>query len=129
MEGVGLRERPLGARGERFAAKYLRKQGMKILAFNRTMGKGEIDLIAVEGEFLVFVEVRTRASEEFIKIQHTVRGHKQKMLRTTILKLVKTYGRAGLTPRVDIVAIHWPKGAKAPAEVRHYKNALPLARW
>ena len=129
LEIAHLREAPLGVRGERYAARYLRRQGMKILARNRTHGKGEIDLIALDGRFLVFVEVRTRAAESHIRIEHTIRRRKREKLRTTIVQLIRKHGRADLTPRLDVIAILWPKDAKAPADLRHYRNAFPLANW
>lgn len=129
---LGLKPRALGQRGERYAAAYLRQRGMKIIARNRTLGgglKGEIDLIAIEGEFLVFVEVRTRASEAFMTPEASVRHDKRKALLRTVRRLVRRHKTAGLKPRIDLVAIIWPDGAKAPSQVRHHRGILRLDRW
>ncbi|MBI4601734.1 MAG: YraN family protein, partial [Planctomycetes bacterium] len=48
----------LGRRGERAAARHLRRQGLRILARNVREGRGEIDLVALDGATLVFVEVK-----------------------------------------------------------------------
>ena len=53
----------LGARGEREAGKFLRKQGLRILERNWRCRGGEIDLVCMEGSVLVFVEVKTRRGE------------------------------------------------------------------
>ncbi len=57
-------KRLLGDRGERAAAKYLRKNGYKIQHKNYTIGKLEVDIIAENSDFLVFVEVKTRTYDE-----------------------------------------------------------------
>lgn len=120
---------PLGDRGEAHAAKFLRKQGMKIIARNRTHGKGEIDLIAIEREHLVFIEVRTRTCQDFMTPELSIRYGKRKKLIATVRALVRTHGRAGLTPRIDVVAIIWPKGAKKPTAIRHHRGIIPVAAW
>lgn len=56
------RRRPLGARGERAAAKALRRAGYRILARNLRTPRGEVDLLARDGPVLVIVEVKTRAA-------------------------------------------------------------------
>ena len=58
------RSRSLGDQGERLAERYLRRQGMKIVGRQVRVGGGELDLVAVEGRTVVFVEVKTRRSAE-----------------------------------------------------------------
>ncbi len=55
---------PLGRRGERAAEKYLRRNGYRIVARNFRAAGAEIDLVAMDGETLVFVEVKTRRSRD-----------------------------------------------------------------
>jgi putative endonuclease len=124
-----LRPTPLGDRGEAHAAKFLRKQGMKIIAHNRTHGRGEIDLIAIDADHLVFIEVRTRTSPNFMTPEGSIRYHKRRKLISTVRALLRTHGRAGLTPRIDVVAIIWPKDAKHPTDVRHHRGVIPVASW
>jgi len=107
---------PLGTRGEAYAAKYLKKQGYSLIVRNRREGKGEIDLIVIDGEFLVFVEVRTRAAEDFMTPEASIRSDKRQMLRQTVRRLIRRHQTAGLRPRMDVIAIIWPEGAiPAPA--------------
>src|SRR5262245_34497000 len=56
--------RSLGARGERLAERYLRRQGMRILHRGYRIMGGEVDLVAVDGRTVVFVEVKTRQSHD-----------------------------------------------------------------
>jgi len=119
----------LGTRGERFAAQFLKKHGYTLIAFNRRHGKGEIDLIVMDKEFLIFVEVRTRTSEEFMTPEASIRSEKRKTLQRTVRRLFRRHKSAGLRPRIDVIALIWPEGAREPAEVRHHKAVIPLHNW
>lgn len=72
----------LGARGEEIAVKYLQDNNYKILEKNFRYKKlGEIDIIAEEGHTIVFVEVKTRKSEQFGSAASAVNFYKQKKLK------------------------------------------------
>ncbi len=73
----------LGRRGEREAERFLKKRGYRIIERNYRTRHGEIDLVALYGDTLVFVEVKTRLSQEFGLPQDSVRGKK----RTHIVKV------------------------------------------
>ena len=51
----------IGRRGERVAARYLKRQGYRIIAKNKHLGKNELDLVAKNKHYVVFVEVKTRS--------------------------------------------------------------------
>jgi len=119
-------EVPLGARGEAYAAKYLKKRGYMLIVRNRREKKGEIDLIVMDKEFLVFVEVRTRTSEDFMTPEASIRAEKRRMVRRTVRRLIRKHKTAGLRPRIDVVGIIWPTGAKEPSEVRHHKGVIAV---
>ena len=123
------RDLPLGARGEAYAAKYLQKRGYKLIVRNRREQKGEIDLIVADGEFLVFVEVRTRTSEDFMTPEASIRADKRRTVQRTVQRLIRKHKTAGLKPRIDVVAIIWPAGAKEPSAVRHHKGAIRVGGW
>jgi putative endonuclease len=127
-----LRSKPreLGAMGEEHAARFLKKLGMRIIARNRRCRGGEIDLIAVDGQWLVFVEVRTRSSEDFMRPEDSIRyGQKKQIVTRTVRRLIRRHKVSGLTARIDLVAIVWPPGEKEPTEVRHHRGAMTVATW
>src|SRR5277367_6039730 len=72
---------PLGRRGERAAEKYLRRNGFRIVARNYRAAGAEIDIVAMDGDVLVFVEVKTRRSPDASAPEEAVDEHKQKQLR------------------------------------------------
>jgi Holliday junction resolvase-like predicted endonuclease len=61
--------------------------------------------------------------------ESSIRYHKRRKLIGTVRALLRTHGRAGLTPRIDVIAIIWPKDAKKPMTVRHHRGVIPLAAW
>jgi putative endonuclease len=124
-----LREMTLGDRGEAYAARYLKQRGMRIIARQRRAKHGEIDLIGLEGKFVVFVEVRTRTSETFMKPEDSVRFWKKRAVTRTARRLMRRHMDKGLAARIDLVAIVWPTGAKQPTTVRHHKGAMMIAKW
>jgi putative endonuclease len=119
----------LGARGEAYAARWLKKRGMRIVGRNLRKGKGEIDLVALEGEWVVFVEVRTRSSEGFMTPEQSVRYWKRKAVTKTVRQMMRRHRGKGFLPRIDLVAIVWPEGAREPVAVRHHKGVMRVGGW
>lgn len=115
--------RLLGDKGERAAAKYLRKQGMKILARQSKNRIGEIDIIALDGDCIVFVEVKTRSSTNNGQPFEAVNPSKQAKLTRLALVWLKQNNRLNSSARFDVVSVIWPPDAKRPT-INHYKNAF-----
>jgi putative endonuclease len=94
-----------GARGELLAARHLERLGWRIVDRNVRVGRGELDIIAVDGDELVVVEVRTRRIGKLSPSETTVGPHKIK----TILKSARRYVEQVLSYdgnwRIDIVAV------------------------
>ena len=100
-----LGRRQLGGAGEDLAAAALKKQGYKILERNYTCTLGEIDLIARQGQTLVFIEVKTRRSERFGAPQDAVSPAKQARLRRLADYYLKQKRLGQVPVRFDVVAI------------------------
>ncbi len=106
--------RQVGAAAEGLAARYLEQQQYQILARNFTCGFGELDLIAVRGQELVFVEVRYRRSLAFgggvasidYKKRQKLRHLAQYYLDTHAAYLQQVFAGQEYTVRIDILALH-----------------------
>lgn len=120
--------RLLGNKGERLAARFLKQQGYRILARQHRTALGEIDLIALDGECVVFVEVKTRRSSDAGHPAEAVGHHKQSQLTRLALAYLKRHNLLDHAARFDVVAIVWSQ-EKQPPEIVHYKNAFePIGR-
>jgi putative endonuclease len=116
----------LGRKGEQRAARFLAKQGVQVLARGVANQFGEIDLIGLDGETIVFVEVRTRSSLDAGHPAESVTAEKQARLTRAALTFLKQNRLLDRRSRFDVVAILWPDGAKSP-QIEHYKNAFEPA--
>lgn len=102
--------RSVGARYEEIAADYLRSQGYHILEKNCRCRSGEVDLVAREGEYLCFVEVKFRSSGFSGRAAEAVGRHKQKSICRVVQWYLMRHGIGDLTPcRFDVVAIDGSK--------------------
>jgi putative endonuclease len=113
-----------GRLGERAARRHLRRLGMKFLTANFRSPRGEIDLIFRDVEGLVFVEVKTRSSEEWTRPAAAVDARKRRLLSQTALDYLKRLHHPQVKVRFDIVEVLLADGAVR--EVRHLPNAFPL---
>ena len=95
----------LGRRGERAAEKHLRRNGYRIVARNFRAAGAEIDLVAIDGDTLVFVEVKTRRSRVAGAPEEAVDERKQKRMRRAAEVFARRYRADEFEMRFDIVAI------------------------
>jgi putative endonuclease len=113
--------RSLGDRGERQAVRFLKEQGYIIIKRNYKCPPGEVDIIARDGETLVFVEVKTRSGTGFGLPQEAVDRRKQKRLVNIAYHYI---GRFAEPPpvRFDIVAVM--KGEDGGFRLEHFPDAF-----
>jgi putative endonuclease len=112
--------RLLGQRGEQEAARYLRSVGLRILRRGYRTAHGEIDLIARDGEVVVFVEVKAR--RQGVPAE-AVTPEKQRRLTLAALHFLKRYRLLDQRSRFDVVAIIWPDDARS-AQIEHIPSAF-----
>ena len=116
----------LGTRGERLAARHLRRRGFKILYRNfRGRQGGEIDLICRDGDTLVFVEVKTRTREDFGRPLEAVNRQKQRRLSLGGLAWLRLLGNPDILFRFDVVEVMMAEAA--PPRIELIRNAFQLA--
>jgi putative endonuclease len=100
-----------GERGEREALFYLRKQGYIVVARRWKSAKlwGDIDLVGWDGEWLCFVEVKTRSGREVVAAEAAVDREKRDMLRRMARAYLRTFPeklRAEVPVRFDVVSVY-----------------------
>lgn len=121
----GLR-RQVGARGEELAKDYLVAKGYRWRESNfRTKG-GEVDLVMEDKDCLVFVEVKSRRSDQYGEPEEAITANKMRHMAKTALLYVKLKGVLGKTVRFDVVTIasdglrHHPDAFQVPAGNYYY---------
>ena len=112
-----------GNRGEAAASQRLAEQGYQILDANWRCPYGEIDLIARDGDQLVFCEVKTRTEDGIGTPGEAVSLSKQKKLTAAALSYLSEHP-SGLQPRFDVVEVTLSGGNGAVLSVEHLKNAF-----
>lgn len=113
----------LGDRGERAAVRFLKRKGYRILARQYRNSFGEIDIIALDGQRVVFAEVKTRQSTAAGRPFEAVDQRKQQKLTKLALVWLKKHRRLEQTARFDVLSVVWPPQAKQP-QIEHFVNAF-----
>ena len=120
----------LGRLGERMARQHLERAGYSIIAANYRCPWGEIDLIAQDGAELVFVEVRTRRSQDYGAPPESITAAKREHLRATALDYLQKHrpaaGAAEIPWRIDLISILFParQNPPQPPTLEHLKYAV-----
>ena len=114
----------LGAWGEELAVKYLQKKHYRILTMGYRTRFGEIDIIAVNKSYIIFVEVKLRKNNQYASACEFVDARKQMKLRKTA-QLWIAENESAKQPRFDVIEIYAPAGleTKKP-EIFHIENAF-----
>src|SRR5438552_12527813 len=129
MPIIGLTRWPVwrrwfGGRSERAAAKFLRHLGYRILARNVVLPPGELDLVALDGRTIVFVEVRSTECADVLRPAESVDAVKQRKLTDLALAYLQRHRLLGHSARFDVVAVSWPAHRRDP-QIVHYPDAFP----
>jgi putative endonuclease len=112
-----------GTRSEQAAANFLKGLGYRIVARNFSCKFGELDLVAVDGRCVVFVEVRSTGGDDALRPALSVNTAKQRRLTRLAQYYLQRYKLQDHFGRFDVLAIHWPPDREEP-EIMHYKNAF-----
>jgi putative endonuclease len=115
----------VGRAGEEFACAYVESLGYAVLGRNLRLGRNEIDILAMDGDVLVVIEVKTRLSEGFGLPEEQISSSKVRSLYQLASRISAIHG--GATVRVDVVAIRasglGPYGLTEP-NLSHIHNAI-----
>jgi putative endonuclease len=117
-----------GEWGEQEAARKLKEKGYRVLGRRVKVGtRDEIDLLARDGDVLVFVEVKTRGSEQFGRPLSAVDRRKRHVLSRAAVRYIRRLKDPRVCFRFDVVEVVGEPGGLLPV-VRHIENAFPLDR-
>lgn len=108
-----------GGIGENLAAEFLEGKGFSVVARNFRSGRAEIDLIVRRGDWLIFVEVKTRSSDSFGEPESFVSEHQSRMIYSAAEEFIYSTGWRGHI-RFDIVSV---KPGPVP-EICHFEDAI-----
>lgn len=112
-----------GALGEKLAVKYLKDRKCKILEKNYKNKVGEIDIIAIDGSEIVFIEVKTRSAQPYLSGRYSVDKRKQ----FHIMRAASWYmelKKSSLQPRFDIIEVEVERSTGELVKIEHFKNAF-----
>ncbi len=115
-------QQELGKRGEEAAAAYLERVGMTIVERNWRCKSGEVDLVALEGHEIVFVEVKTRRSTATGQPEEAVTPTKQRRYRRIALAYLQQAGLEDVSVRFDVISLLVV--ADDRALLRHHRAAF-----
>lgn len=112
-----------GSLGEKLAVKYLKERKYKILEKNYKNKVGEIDIIALDGSEIAFIEVKTRSAQPFLSGRYSVDKRKQ----FHIMRAASWYmevKKTSLQPRFDIIEVEVDRSTGELVKIEHFKNAF-----
>jgi putative endonuclease len=121
---MSLLRKLLGRSGEDRAAGYLRDQGCRILERNFSTKQGEIDLIALDGDTIIFVEVKTRSGDSYGAPELAVDRRKQGRMVKAALSYLKQKQLHQMACRFDVVAIT----GDGPGDIQQIRHAFGMER-
>lgn len=119
----GQESKRRGNLGEAVAIGYLRERGWNILEVNFHSKYGEIDLIAENGQYLAFVEVKLRKDEDFAAARESVTKSKQRKLRMTAEYYLQWHPTR-LQPRFDVAEVYAAGAGILSPEITYLENAF-----
>ncbi len=114
----------LGRWGESLVGEYLRKKGYRLVAAGWHCRFGEIDLIAENGKFLAFVEVKLRKNTNYAQAREFVTPSKQQKVRTAASLYLSEHPTT-LQPRFDVAEVYAPQGMDTiDVKIQYFDNAF-----
>ena len=118
------RHQRFGRFGEDLAVRFLKDKGYRIITTNHRTPFGEIDIIAEDGDTLVFIEVKSRKSDAYGPPAASVDRRKQRKISMSALSYLKSAKKIGSRSRFDVVAIRL---TDRHPQIEVIKNAFELA--
>jgi len=118
-----MKRRETGILGEELAADYLRERGYEIIETNYRCPEGEIDIVASDGDTLVFIEVRTRSSRRFGTPEESITPTKKERMRLTAARYLEAHEGLPDEWRIDVVAVELDRKSRI-SRIEQIENAV-----
>jgi putative endonuclease len=115
-------QKTFGNMGENLAAVFLRDKGYQLLDRNYHTRFGELDLVMLENEMVVFVEVKTRTSKKFGSPEDSINSSKMEHLQNAGLLWLQEHPKSPDDWRIDVVSIFMDRTGKI-FDIKHFINA------
>ena len=124
MSRGGENARRLGQWGEQLVAEHLRRQGWTVVTRNFRCRMGELDIVAKNEQYIIFVEVKLRKDDRFGSACEAVTPSKQRKLRITAQFYLVSHPTQ-LQPRFDVVEVYAPQGVHTEKpDICYIENAF-----
>ena len=114
----------IGKIGEEIAVKYLRKEGYYIVERNYRNKFGEIDIIAAKNDYTIFIEVKSRSSENYIELAHSLYYKQIHHLRRAAIFYFAEKNIHLSSIRFDLIALKIDPAARKIDKLKHFKNII-----
>lgn len=121
-----MKRRDTGILGEKLAKDFLKKRGYRIIETNYRCPQGEIDIVAKNKGWLVFIEVRAKKSSEFGSPEESITPVKKERMRATAAYYRQSHKNLPPLWRIDVVAIELDQNGK-PSRIELIENAVSEA--
>jgi putative endonuclease len=115
--------RSFGSKSEAAAALFLEQLGYRIVERNYARPQGELDIVALDKQCLVFVEVRSTEGREEEEPAESVDLRKQRRLTNLALQYLQEHNLLDQSARFDVIVVRWPTNQQEPA-ITHYPDAF-----
>jgi len=120
---IHMNRQELGRLGEKLAQKFLKKKGYRIKETNFRCRAGEIDIVAQQKDYLIFVEVRSKSNLDFGSPEESITQSKKQKLTASALTYISTHQGLPSSWRIDVVAIEIDQKGKT-RRIELIENAI-----
>ena len=114
----------LGRRGEDEAARHLKSLGYRIVGRRERVLRGDIDIVALDGRTVVFVEVRSRSDTAHGHPAETVGSSKQRRIAELAVAYIRRHRLEDQSVRIDVVVVTFSNEPGGKPVIEHYQNAF-----
>ena len=121
-----MKRREVGILGEKLAGEFLERKGYRIIQTNYRCPEGEIDIVAEHEGSLVFVEVRTKRSQEFGSPEESITPAKMERLRAAAARYIQNHQNPPASWRIDAVVVELDRSNRV-SRIELIENAVEEA--